>query len=171
MTTQDFINFIKLCAIKHPEILHDDETNNRFSTRGEKIFSETAGAGTLEVKEFCVIICPKEFDCPFWDNKSVSYKDYSFNFEICKYCSNDDDAAQLLANQEAERIGQDFCNEIKLYMMGNIAPFDRGTSIPTKISGDNTSGGKASLYGHRFEIPIRTPIPGVESHTSFTLNQ
>ena len=182
MNSQEYIDFIKLCATSHPEILHRENVENpnnsedveqpniRFSIKGEKVFTETTGAGDLNTNEFCVIICPNEFEAPFWDNNTVSYKDYSFNFEIAKYCAASDEVAQLSAQQNAERIGQDFCNEIKYYMMECIPPFDRGTDIPTKIIGNPTAGGKASLYGYRFEIPIRTHIPGVESHTSFTLN-
>lgn len=174
MTTQDFIDFIKLCAEKHPEIQHRDYDENdtshnvRFSTNGSKIFLDTTAGGKLEVKEFCVIINTDEFSAPFFDSKAQSYKDYSLNFEICKYVNPSDDQEKLLAQQNAERIGQDFCNELKYYILNDIPPFDRGTDLATKITGDPTSGGKSNLCGHRFEIPIRTPIPGVESHTSFT---
>jgi hypothetical protein len=169
MTPQDYIDFIKLCAESHPDILHHDEANKRFSQFGESVVSDIAGGGILKIKEFCVLIYTNEFDAPSSDQGAQTYKDYSFNFEICKYCGPKDYPAQLLAQNQAEIIAQDFINEIKSYIYEGDFPFTDGTRIFKRIEENPTSGGKANLYGWRVEIPIRTPKPGFESHVRFTI--
>lgn len=168
MNSETYIAFIQLLAEHHPDILHDDATNDRFSKFGEEVVTSITGTNTLKIKDFCVLIYANEFDCPTTDDKSRTFKDYSFNFEICKYCQPKDFEAQLSAQQQAERIAQDFINEMKHYRFENRPPFHRGTDFVGRIQGNPTAGGKANLYGHRCEIPLRVPVAGAESHTPFS---
>ena len=168
MTEESYISFLKLCAELHPLILNDDQTNVRFSKFGEEIVTQIAAGGVLKITEPCLVTYCQEFESSVIDSGPQTIKSTTFNFEICQYAQPNDFQAQKVAQNTAEAIATDIINEMKAYYFNDIPPFNHGVKISDRIQGNNTAGGKASLYGYRVELTITSPVSSGENHTLFT---
>jgi hypothetical protein len=169
MTEQQYISFLKLCAEKHPQILHNDETNCRFSEFGEEIVTQIGAGGVLRIAEPCLLLYCQEFENTTVDSGPQTRNSTSFNFEICQWAESKDFHAQKTAQAIAQAIATDIINEMKAYYFENLTPFNGGVKISDTVRGNNTAGGKASLYGYRVELTITSPVPSGENHTLFTI--
>ncbi|PWK27170.1 hypothetical protein LV89_01985 [Arcicella aurantiaca] len=169
MTEQQYISFLKLCAEKHPQILHNDETNYRFSAYGEEIVTQIGAGGVLKITQPCLIIYCQEFENTTVDSGPQTRNSITVNFEICQYAEAKDFVAQKTAQTIAQVISMDIINEMKAYYFENLAPFNGGVKLSDTVRGNNTAGGKASLYGYRVELTITSPVSSGENHTLFTV--
>lgn len=170
MTAIEYIDFVRLLAVKHPLIRHDEVENNRFSDRGEKVFSSTGNDSKLKIDKYCVIISPSEFDTPVNQNDSRQDFEYAnYNFEIARFCKPDDFEKIKTSRMEAKQIGWDFILEMQYYDVNKISPFRPAVMLTNKFPSNPTDGGVCNLFGYRYELTIRTLLNGFESHTPFTL--
>ena len=104
MNEELYIAFLKLCAEFHAQILHNDETNVRFSQFGEEIVTQISAGGVLKITEPCLIMYCQEFEDVIADSGPQTQKSTNFNFEICQYAPPTDFVAQSIAQSTAKTI-------------------------------------------------------------------
>ena len=162
MAENDFIELMELFAEKHPSI-QDNKQNRwrRFTKSGENIFTETTKAtGAIDVKNFCLILCPELFQTTTAE-KEGKYEDYiSVNFEVAKATSVDDSAQIAIIQEQAKEIAESIWRELLYYRKKVIAPFNTRIKIES-VSKNRTSGGVHNLCGYRYEITFKMPIDGI----------
>jgi hypothetical protein len=162
MTEAQFNDLIELFAEKHPQIQHKLNNKKRFSSLGETVFASTASG--LDTREFCVILCPEQYDTTTKDKSTMQFFDFlNVNLEVAKINKDkhNETIKQSIQN-EAKNIIEAFWREILYYCYERIAPFSGQYKIQN-ITKNPTSGGAENLTGYRIQFTIEFQILGIDS--------
>ncbi|MEA5459103.1 hypothetical protein VB796_08650 [Arcicella sp. LKC2W] len=170
MTEDKFIDLMETFAINHPDIQHQANGKNRFTIKGEEIFSKITQ--DLDAKNFCVILSPETFSVSTEEPTAGQFFDFTkVSVEVARKSAKDENSVRTTQNL-AKPIIEKFWREILFLKNKRLAPFEQGTITITNVRKNRTSGGVENLCGYRLELTFKAPIIGISSqYQSFTTTQ